>query len=56
MSPRVKREPKAEAGLATPKGSYKEILKRDDDQAPINQVMSPKKRAREVEQVIREEE
>jgi hypothetical protein len=37
MSPRVKREPKAEAGPATPKGSFKEILKRGDDQTPITQ-------------------
>jgi hypothetical protein len=56
LSPRVKREPKAEAGSATPKGSFKEILKRNDDQAPITQFMSPKKRASEVERVITEGE
>jgi hypothetical protein len=56
LSPRVKREPKAEAGPLTPKGTYKEILKRDDNQAPITQFLSPKKRASEVERVITEGE
>jgi hypothetical protein len=56
MSPRVKREPKDEAGPTTPKGSYKEIFKREDDQAPITQFMSPKKRASEVEKVVNEQE
>jgi hypothetical protein len=53
MSPRVKREPKAETGPTTPKGSYKEILKRDEVQAPITKFMSPKARAGEVERVVR---
>jgi hypothetical protein len=56
MSPRVKREPKAETGPTTPKGSYKKILKRDEDQAPITKFMSPKARASEVERVVRENE
>jgi hypothetical protein len=56
LSPRVKREPKTETGPATPKGSYKEILKRSDDQAPITQFMSPKKWANEVKRVITEGE
>jgi flagellar biosynthesis GTPase FlhF len=56
LSPRVKREPKAEARPSTPKGSHKEILKRDDDHAPITQFLSPKKRASEVEKVITEGE
>jgi flagellar biosynthesis GTPase FlhF len=56
LSPRVKWEPKTETGPATPKGSYKEILKRSDNQAPITQFMSPKKRASEVERVITEGE
>jgi hypothetical protein len=45
-----------EAGPTTPKGTYKEILKRKDDQAPITQFMSPKRRAREVERLIVEGE
>jgi hypothetical protein len=56
LSPRFKREPKTETGPATPKGSYKEIFKRSDDQDPITQFMSPKKRASEVERVIIEGE
>jgi hypothetical protein len=56
LSPRPKRESKAEAGPTTPKGTYKEILKRKDDQAPITPFMSPKRRAREVERVIVEGE
>jgi hypothetical protein len=56
LSPRPKRELKAEAESTTPKGTYKEILKREDDQAPITQFMSPKRRAREVERVIVEGE
>jgi hypothetical protein len=56
LSPRPKKESKVEAGSTTPKGTYKEILKREDDQAPITQFMSPKRRAREVERVIVEGE
>jgi hypothetical protein len=56
MSPRVKREPKAENGFTTPKGSYKEILKRDKDQAPITKFMSPRARAGKVERVVTENE
>lgn len=41
------------AGPATPKGTYKEILKWDDDQAPIT---SSKRRAKEFERVIMEGE
>jgi hypothetical protein len=56
LSPRPKRESMAEAGPTTPQGTYKEILKWEDDQAPITPFMSPKRRAREVERVIVEGE
>jgi hypothetical protein len=56
LRPRPKRESKAGARPTTPKGTYKKILKREDDQAPITQFMSPKRRAREVERVIVEGE
>jgi hypothetical protein len=56
LNPRPKRESKAEAGPTTPKGIFKEILQRKDDQAPITQFMSPKMRARKVKRVIVEGE
>jgi hypothetical protein len=56
MSPRAKRQPKTEAGPTTPKGSFKEVIKRGDDQAPLTQFMSPKKLASRVEKVINEQE
>jgi hypothetical protein len=56
LSPRAKREPKAEAGPSTSTGTYKEILKRSDDQAPITQFLAPRKRVSEVERVIAEGE
>jgi hypothetical protein len=55
-SPCPKRESKAEARPTTPKGTYEEILKREDNQASITQFMSPKRRAREDERVIVEGE
>jgi hypothetical protein len=55
MSPRAKKEPKTEEGT-TPKGTFKEVLKRDNGQCPIIKFMSPKNSASKVERTIREQE